>query len=81
MFLTWFTWGFLHPHMLFPSTFSSHKVFRQSQFSRSHKIMEDGRNYNKIPLSNGQEKHHVDTYMVTNTTRNKTRDKYFKEVS
>ena len=49
-------------------------------FCQSHKIVEGGRNYTKIPLSSGEEKH-VDTYMVMNTTRNKTRTKYSKEVS
>ena len=59
-----------------PPTFSSHKA----QFSSTHKIVEGGRNYTKISLSGEKEKH-LDTYMVLNTTRNKTRTKYSKGVS
>ena len=36
------------PHVPFPPTFSSHKVFH-------HKILEGGRSYTKIPLSKGEE--------------------------
>ena len=79
MFLTWIHWGFPH-HIFFPSNFSSHKVFPSPSFRQFYKIVESGRNYNKIPLSSGEEKH-VDTYMVMNTTRNKARRKYSKEVS
>ena len=39
-----------------------------------------GRNHTKIPLSSEEEKHFY-TYIVMNTTRNKTRTKYPKEVS
>ena len=41
--------------------------------------MEGGRNYTKIFLFSGEEKH-VNTYMIVNTTRIKTTTKYFKEV-
>ena len=49
-------------------------------FCQCHKIAEGGRNYTKISLSNGEEKH-GDTCMPINTTRNKIRTKYSKEVS
>ena len=49
-------------------------------FRQSHKIVEGGRNYTKISLSGEKEKH-LDTYMVLNTTINKTRTKYSKGVS
>ena len=49
-------------------------------FRRSHQVVEGGRSYSKISLSSWEEKH-VDTYMVMNTTRNKAKTKYSKEVS
>ena len=67
--------------MPYPPTFSSYKVPPPvPSFHQSHKIVEGGRNYTKILLSSGEEKH-MDAYMVMNATRNKARRKYSKEVS
>ena len=62
------------PDMSFPPTFLSHNG------EGWNKIVKSGTNYAKFPLSSAEEKH-VDTYMVTSTTRNKTRTKCSKEVS
>ena len=74
----WCPWGSLPPrkfslHMPFPLTFSRHKVFPLVPVFVDHtKQWEGVRNHTKIILSKGLEKH-VDTYMIMNTTRNKTR--------
>ena len=59
----------------------THTPFSQSfQATWSSPLAEGGGDYTRIPLSSGAEKH-VDTYMIMNTTRNKTRTKHSKEVS
>ena len=63
-------WNLFPPHAL-PRIFSSHKNPSPGcSFHRSHKIVEGRRNYTKIPLSSGEEKH-VDTYMVIKITLKK----------
>ena len=63
-----------------PQPFQATRFPSSLSFHRSHKIVEGRRNYTKIPLSSGEEKH-VDMYTIMNSTRNKTRTKYSKEVS
>ena len=58
------------PYALAP-TFSSQKVPPLVP-------VEGGRNYTKIPLSSGEEKH-VYTYTIMNTARNKNRTKHFEK--
>lgn len=65
----------LSPVYISPSTFSSHKVFPQYQFLS---IPQNSGGRKK--LSKREEKH-VDAYMVMNINKNKTRTKYYKEVS
>ena len=60
-----------------PENLSSHmpspEPFQTTRFPPPAPVFVDsgGRNYTKISLSNGEEKH-VDTYMVMNTSRNKS---------
>ena len=68
------------PYALPPNLFKPQDFPSSPSFHQSLKIVEGGRNYTKIPLSSGEDEH-VDTYIVMNTTRNKTRTKYSKEVS
>ena len=70
----------LPPHMPSHQPFQSTRFSPSPSFRRSHKIVEGGRNYMKIPLFTGEEDH-VDTYMVMKTTKNKIRIKYPKEIS
>ena len=79
MFLTWYSSGSLPSYSATHNRFKPQDFPSSPSFCMSHKMVQGGRN-NKIPLSSGEEKH-VDRYMVMNTTRNKTRTKYSKEVS
>ena len=83
----WCPWGsfhptprksFPHPHMCPSPQPLSHKVLPPVPIFVD--LVEGGRNYTKIPLSSGEEKH-VDTYIDKNTTKNKTGTTYSKEVS
>ena len=65
------------PH---PLPFEGTKFSANPSFHWFHKIVKGGINYTKTPLLTGEGKH-VDIYMVINTTKNKTRTKYYKEVS
>ena len=55
-----------------PQPFQATRLPPSPSFRQSHKTVESGRYATKIPLSGGEEKH-VDTYMVINTTTNKTK--------
>ena len=70
----------LHIPYAFPPNLFKLQDSPSPSIRQSHKIVESGRNYTKIPLSSGEEKY-VDTFMVMNTTWNETRTKYSKEVS